>query len=193
MERFLQDINRKFSSHSESIKQLQSRQNKIGEITEMSRRAINNILIERDREKTIALFQAVYTSAFEKSTAHTNIVMIAGYAGLFTLWSQTSEYHSVKTSIIVGLLTLISLIVFIGWEVFKIIFHGVQLAKIARVIQAQDLPSDELFRRVENLSFGNNMTYLLNILWITVLIITISTGFSAALLLLFSFVHSIAF
>lgn len=55
---------------------------------------------------------------FEKLTAYTNVVMLAGYAGLFALWSYTKEDISRTCSDLVAILLGISVFLYVTHEIF---------------------------------------------------------------------------
>ena len=71
---------------------------------------------------------SVVTATFNNAAAYTNLIMLAGYAGFFGLWQLTAEYLSKNQKLWSALLILISLLLFVIFEVVKmvVITHGVR-------------------------------------------------------------------
>ena len=61
----------------------------------------------------------IIAGAYEKANAYTNLIIVAGYAGLFALWQFTKDNLSRRQVIISGLLTITSLAIFVLFEIYK--------------------------------------------------------------------------
>lgn len=58
---------------------------------------------------------------FEQARRYVNIILVAGYAGLFALWTGLEDYLSPLAKLSSGLLACISVIVFLAWEMYSLV------------------------------------------------------------------------
>src|SRR5438067_6391791 len=66
-----------------------------------------------------------YAEIVSKHTgSYTQILLGAGYAGFFAIWSGTREFIGPRTRVLTGLMISISLVVFIAFEVFRVFVHS---------------------------------------------------------------------
>jgi hypothetical protein len=63
----------------------------------------------------------VLSAVFDKAVAYTNLIMLGGYAGFFGLWQLTSSSLTKTLSMWAALLVFISLVTFVGYEIFKMV------------------------------------------------------------------------
>jgi hypothetical protein len=63
----------------------------------------------------------IQSKLYDKASAYTNLVMLGGYAGSFTLWSYTKQQLPARASIIVALCLGSSLVGFVLYQVYKIV------------------------------------------------------------------------
>ncbi|HEY8085003.1 MAG TPA: hypothetical protein VIE69_05310 [Methylophilaceae bacterium] len=114
---------------------------------------------------------------YDKSASYTNLIMVAGYAAYFAMWSNTVSLISACLARVSAALMLISLITFIFWEVTKMILIALNNKNLAQVslaplsefqsmLQAQQLKENRLMARLAKA-------------WPTVLFIAIPTAFIA--------------
>jgi hypothetical protein len=57
---------------------------------------------------------------FSQARSYTNVIMVAGYAGIFALWNALSKELTPATNLGIGLLVAVSICAFIGWEIYGI-------------------------------------------------------------------------
>ena len=86
-------------------------------------------------EKREWLLKATST-LYDKSTSYTNLIMAAGYAAYFAMWSNTSPLISHRLARVSAALMLTSLLVFIFWEVSKMILISLNNKNLAKVALA---------------------------------------------------------
>lgn len=55
---------------------------------------------------------------FSQARSYTNVILVAGYAGIFALWNAITKELTPATNLGVGLLVAISISTFVGWEIF---------------------------------------------------------------------------
>src|SRR5258708_37946291 len=77
----------------------------------------------------------IIAGAYEKANAYTNLIILAGYAGLFALWQFTKDYLSRTQVLVSALLTLTSITIFVLFEIYKAHFTSRQLRQYANAVQ----------------------------------------------------------
>ena len=102
--------------------------------------------IQRAAREIVEAQIRLFGSLYDKSSTYTNLVMAAGYAGVFALWSLVREHLLRTEALMVAALLLVSLSAFVFFEIYKI--FGVSLA-MRRRAQAFDDSIDELSRDVD--------------------------------------------
>lgn len=135
----------------------------------------------------------VQSQAYGHATTYTAVIIFGGYASLFTIWTYTKDHLSETMTYWVALLLGISVLAFVFFEVFKMLLLSREMLKI-RGLLVQKLPPAVLLRRYEELSQESNFLVLKIFLpiWVVVLIITITSGVGAAVLLLWAFASALA-
>lgn len=69
-------------------------------------------------EESVNKQKEVIASSYEQAKQYSNIVILAGYAGLFTIWNFTKDNLEVWEALSVGLLTIISILIYIIFELY---------------------------------------------------------------------------
>jgi len=125
---------------------------------------------------------------FERASAYTSLIMLGGYTGVFTIWNFTRAQLTKNGSASVAILLTISLTTFILFEITKMIFMTKRTQRVRKIIVAI-LPPDEFLERLEELQHEERTTSIkwLMLTWWTVLAITVTTAFTAVLILLWNF------
>jgi hypothetical protein len=67
--------------------------------------------------------------------SYTNIVLGLGYAGFFAMWSVVDKYIPPWAHALSGMLMSLSLAVFIGWEVNRMIHSAVEFRALQKKLQ----------------------------------------------------------
>lgn len=112
-------------------------------LLKMEQRAMN-----ADQEKLTRTLAEIQVKVWEKASAYTNVIILAGYAGGFGIWTYTKAQLTDKANIWVATFLGISLIVFIGWEIFTMILRSRHFAKIQPLLVSQLTPK-EFFEKLE--------------------------------------------
>lgn len=93
----------------------------------------------RENEKTFEnqrkFYQGVLKDHLETSTAYANLIISAGYAGLFATWTLTLDNLSPVQSALIGGLALLSLLFFVGWELAKMIYGAWDAHRYSRLLE----------------------------------------------------------
>jgi hypothetical protein len=72
--------------------------------------------------------------AMSAAQNYTNVIMVVGYAALFTMWSQTKGTFTAGTTLATGVFLALSVFAFVGWEVFGMIVRSKTNIAIARAV-----------------------------------------------------------
>jgi len=86
---------------------------------------INEIIKKQNLSGQISFIEQqkqILSHLYQKAGSYTNLVMLAGYAGIFGIWQFTHELLSRRVTMWVALLISLSLMLFVGYEVWKMIF-----------------------------------------------------------------------
>ena len=117
------------------------------------------------------------STLYDKAASYTNLVMAAGYAAYFAMWSNTVSLISHCLARTSAILMLISLMVFIFWEVAKMVLIGLNNKNLAKVALAPLNEFDALLQAHQIKEHTLNARLALT--WPLVLIIAIPTAFIA--------------
>ena len=136
----------------------------------------------------------IISEGFEKATNYTNLIIVAGYAGFFALWQMTREYLNRDQVLISALLMMVSIIVFIVFEIYKALNTSIVLWKYSQLFtNTNNISSVEVMQSAINTfqarqSKSNNR---LLVLWGLVFAVTTATGLAAAFVLLYAFIRAL--
>lgn len=143
--------------------------------------------IELDRERkqveqNVAVIKEIISHTYSKANSYSNVIIAAGYVGFFTLWSGIKKDIPDWAVLTSGALILLSLMIFIGFELYKMISCAVYMRKITNRIK---LPTIETLAEIQDIeqqaSLWNSR------IWVFTLIPTVISGLLAGLVLLTGF------
>lgn len=144
---------------------------------------------EADANRVRDLLIDVQTKVFDRAAAYTNLIMFGGYAGAFAIWNFTRDHLTAWAEIWAALLLIISLVTFIFFEVFKMIFSsGIALKQ--RALLTKTLPPDQFVKELEKLGQQDRMRTNKWVipLWVGSLAIAVPTALGAVAIFIWSFV-----
>jgi hypothetical protein len=104
------------------------------------------IELRRQQEETIQILIRIMSASYDKSVSYTNIFMIGGYASFFTVWAKSYEHFSRFYMGLAGVLMFISLLVFIVWELYKMIFYSTYFKDLYKVVE--ETKPNEFFKKL---------------------------------------------
>ncbi|KRA33799.1 hypothetical protein ASD68_12680 [Rhodanobacter sp. Root627] len=139
-------------------------------------------------DKQIKTAQELTTRLQSNASAYTNLVMVAGYAGFFTFWATLSDKLPPWLYAVTGLLIIVSLLLFIGWEITKMIWSALHLNKVQRNLEGK--PGPEVLAQFQ--SSLQQFEKASNQVWVWFLVPTVVCGLSAGFCVLGFFVWRIA-
>ena len=147
---------------------------------------------EATAEKMIDALNKIVAFSYDKAAAYTNVVLVAGYASFFALWSTTKPVLTHWLSLTALLLMTISATVFVLFELYKMIHSGRFFLDHKHLITDQELRKDPKklqaklneFEQLQNLH-----TLRFTKVWVVVLWLTVPTGVIAVGLLVFNYLQ----
>ena len=77
----------------------------------------------------------VIISSYEQAKSYSNLIMMGGYAGLFTIWNFTKSNLAHWQSMSVGLLALVSVFTFVLFELYGLWFRTTQTLNLINQLQ----------------------------------------------------------
>lgn len=134
-----------------------------------------------ERDKDIAMMMQMAEKQMTQATNYTNLIMVAGFAGYFAFWSTLVTKLPNWLYALSGLLALLSLLLFISWEVIKMTWGTVHLNRINKMI-TKTVRGPNFLKIIEAASSLHNVR--INKLWLWFLVPNLIFGISAGLLLL---------
>lgn len=170
--------------HKDDIHPLQKA---IGDAVERQR----NKDLEEQTKKEVEIRTQIISAAYDRAATYTNLIIFAGYAGTFTLWSFTKDYLPETAAIAIALMVGISLFVFCGWEVYKMIYTSKSLRR-KTLILLQGLHPAEFEKAMNNEKVkAENENIKLYRYWVFILVLTIPLGFGGALLMFYNYMANL--
>jgi hypothetical protein len=139
------------------------------------------------QKQQIDALKEIVAHAYSKATAYSNVIIIAGYVALFSIWSVTRDKLPVKAMFVVALLITLSAALFVLFEVFKMVASGIYFRKITKSLEGVGGP--ELISKIQQQSKGFELRVAR--VWIFVLVPTLLFGLSALGVLVYYFIVSI--
>lgn len=141
---------------------------------------------EEDAEKELERYIKILTAAYSNAKAYNNIIIIAGYAAFFTMWSFTKSLLTEHATLWAALLMTISATTFVVFEVVKM---EITSRSIIRMYTAVSEDPSNLLQFIQSLEQKDKIEmqcFLIS--WKWVVRISLSTGLLAVLIIAASFV-----
>lgn len=120
-----------------------------------------------------------------QSVSYTNLILVAGYAAFFTLWSQLNDKLPPFIFNLAGLLIVASLLCFISWEVTKMIWGNLSIRRVQKELDSAPPGPNTMAKFQEALTSFDKKS---GKIWVWFLFPTIAFGVGAGLLLLGFFI-----
>ena len=126
----------------------------------------------------------VITTGYEKAHSYSRVLVGLGYAALLTVWSGTRQVMSQRRMLASALLALVSILAYIFFEIFQMVFNAWTAWRFSRNAAAKGLQF-ALFEHEKTALQWQPRIYMA---WLVALLIALPTGLSSAGVLLYSFV-----
>jgi hypothetical protein len=121
---------------------------------------------------------------FDKAEAYSKALILAGYAGLFGVWSFTKDVLTARASEWIALLVGASLLIYVTWEIIAMVYRVTLHNRFNMLVHKT--PSD-FFKALDNLNQSWRSANVRDMrVWRLALGATVLLGYSGALLLLFN-------
>jgi hypothetical protein len=145
----------------------------------------------RQAEAFIEMETKVLTVAYDKSAQYANIIILAAYAGFFGLWQMTKDLLPPLIARWSALAMLVSIVVFVAFEVFKVVLVQHNFLMQQRVLRRPDVRADvDAYRKASEdlLSTWEQVQAKFIWIWRVTLIVCILSGMTAASLVGYGYV-----
>jgi hypothetical protein len=139
------------------------------------------------QKQQIDAMKEVVAHAYSKATAYSNVIIIAGYVALFSIWSVMRDKLPGKAMFVVALLITLSAALFVLFEVFKMVASGIYFRKITKSLEGVGGP--ELISKIQQ--EGKRFELSVARVWIFVLVPTLFFGLAALGVLVYYFLVGI--
>jgi hypothetical protein len=181
----LMDDNDRLVTRCRELEEMLSRDAQVERIVSLERQLSG-------RNSKQEFFLQYVVQLFDKASAYSNLIISAGFVGLFATWNLMRDNLTNAENRIVAACALFSLMIFAGWEVAKMVHAGITSNKLARIVLAT---SDEQFDayQMRLRSYGDRWSRFFESAWVWILVATIAPGFFAGLVLVAAFVDGIFF
>ena len=136
---------------------------------------------ECQRDKDIGALMELNEKLMTHATNYTNLVMVAGYAGFFGLWATLVGRLPDWLYALCGLLALLSLLLFVSWEIIKMVWGSLHMRRTNDMITKPVRGTKPL-----DLVIAASALHSVRVqkIWLWFLIPTVVFGIAAALLLI---------
>jgi hypothetical protein len=142
--------------------------------------------LRRKREDTIEVLIRIMSASYDKSVSYTRLFMIGGYASFFAVWAKVYDMFSAFYMGLAGILMFLSVLVFIVWELYKMIFYATNLKALYKVLEEKD--PEKFNKNLEHHQMAEKRKSLEQVkIWWLVLIVTVFPALGAAGILICSF------
>jgi len=139
------------------------------------------------QRRVVDLMTEVHGKLIDRSAAYTNLMLLGGYAGIFTIWSGTRANLPPRANVAIAVAIGVSLAVFIGFEIYKMVINGVRILK-TQTFLTETIPLDQFNHRLEEFKKEEAKSPFGYVkIWITTMIICISAVLVALGLLAYNF------
>ena len=152
---------------------------------------INSILKQQSLAGQVAFIEQqkqIVSHMYQKAISYTNLIILAGYAGIFGIWQLMREVLGKPIMIWIALLISCSLIIFVGYEVYKMIAEAIFIKRLNKVIEENVTPQERI---AVWLQVFNEYSRKQSKTWVFFLVPTVLFGFSAAFILIYQFIKNL--
>ena len=144
--------------------------------------------MNKELQEFIQKQKEVIMTSSEQAKSYSNIIMMGGYAGLFAIWGFTKSNLEKWQSMSVGLLALLSVLIFVLFELYGLWFRSTQTFNLLRQLKKAErldkFPADYGKQELKR-------SEMLAKLWPFFFFSAIATALLAALILAWSFISQL--
>lgn len=153
-------------------------------VGEAAQRAETQAQKER-QDRIIEVLIELQASGIEKSIAYANIILLGGYASMFTLLQVTKSIIPSTWLVITALCLVISLISFCGWEIAKMVVFARQNKRHGEILFEELTPEELDDQLSKERKKAQRETVKMGQWWLAVVCLTIGPAVVAAFILVY--------
>lgn len=143
--------------------------------------------VEKLQDQLIKMYSGVFAGAM----AYTNLIIIAGYGAMLAIWNFTKAHLTPWTTQAVASLLVISIGVFVGFEIIKMVSNARAILSFSRLTKP-GMHYQELSKLLGDHTKGDQRRAAwLTKIWVPVLAACILTGYGAGILLVWNFISNL--
>jgi hypothetical protein len=163
----------------------------------MTREQIQSATEDEDKlrvQEFIEMQTKILSAAYEKAMAYTNLIIVAGYASFFALWQLTKDHLNRNQVLWSALLMLFSITLFVVFEIYKAYYSSRTLLYFGKILSDPENQSSlaRLVSEIEKYNLDDRKRYVrFGRTWHIVFIVTVFSGLSAAVILVYALVRSL--
>ena len=152
---------------------------------------INMIIKTQNLNNQIAVieqYKQILSHLYQNAISYTNLIILAGYAGIFAIWQLTRDKLDNTITIWIALLISCSLIIFVGHEVWKMISEALFFRRLNKIIEKNITEKDRITAwQLAFVEYAQRQSKT----WAYFLIPTVLFGFSAGFILIYQFIKTL--
>jgi hypothetical protein len=143
------------------------------------------------QEQQIEAMIKVASALYDKDAAYTNLIIVAGYAGFFAVWSNMKDTLLYNEKLLSALCIIVSISVFIFLEVYVMISNSKSIHGLNNIINISPDKFPELLAKYQK--EAQRLNVRTRRLWPAILIFTIVPGIIGGGVLMYSFIRQLLF
>ena len=144
--------------------------------------------MDDDSDNFITKQKELVSSSYEQAKSYSNIIMLGGYAGLFAIWNFTKDDLEKWQSFTIGLLAVVSVLIFVVFELISTWLRGKQANSL--IIQLNEAEEMHKFPEEYGKSQRETMEKYMKV-WPYFFFGSVITGVGAAGILIYSFISGL--
>jgi hypothetical protein len=121
---------------------------------------------------------------FDRAQAYSNAIVVAGYAGIFGVWTFTKGTLTPHATDLIAILIGVSLLLYISWEIYSMVIRAVTANRYFKLISKSPMEYFKLAAEYE--ADARSVSAHTMVIWKSILFPTIGTAYLGALLLLYN-------
>jgi hypothetical protein len=164
--------------------------NNLEQQLKIANESIRQSQIQNQKKETIETLIQLMSASYDKATAYSNLILIGGYAIFFTVWGKMYNELPSFNMKLSALFMLASVLFFISWEIYKMIFYSDNLKGLYKI--TEETNPEKFLTDLNNYKLNEKKKSLRLVkIWYFVLIITIIPGVLGGAILLVSFANNL--
>jgi hypothetical protein len=145
-------------------------------------------------DEIVDTYIKIISASYDKAVTYMNVIIIAGYAGFFALWSLSKQYLTSTQARWAALSMLVSICTVVFFEVYKMETTTELLLKQAEILKGPAVKMDSTkalsaLRKFEHAYERKNISFVRA--WKVNVVVAVLTALVGAGILAFSFIHGL--